>query len=45
MDDTQGSNPPALAETHYELLRTPYWRSSQNAQKAKFAEFIFYDVG
>jgi hypothetical protein len=24
-----------------ELLRIPYWRSSQNAQKAKFAEYLF----
>ena len=24
------------------LPRTPYWRSSQNAQQAKFAEFLFH---
>jgi hypothetical protein len=30
-DDTQGNIPSALAEKPYELLRTPYRRSSQNA--------------
>jgi hypothetical protein len=29
LDDTQGGNPPALAEKPYELLRTPCLRSSQ----------------
>jgi hypothetical protein len=28
LDDTQGSIPPALAETPYEILRTPSLRSS-----------------
>src|SRR5829696_6344759 len=28
-----------------ELLRTPLWRSSQNANKAKFAEFTFHAPG
>jgi hypothetical protein len=28
-----------------ELRRTPCLRTSENAQKAKFAEFLFYEVG
>jgi hypothetical protein len=27
------------------LRRTPCMRTSQNPQKAKFAEFFFYEVG
>jgi hypothetical protein len=29
----------------HELPRTPLWRSSENPQKAKFAEFLFHALG
>jgi hypothetical protein len=28
-----------------ELLRTPCMRTSENTQKAKFAEFLFHELG
>jgi hypothetical protein len=34
-----------LGRGYAELPRTPCMRTSQNAQKAKFAEFLFYEVG
>jgi hypothetical protein len=35
---------PAV-NTWRELLRTPFGRSSQKSQKAKFAEFLFPEGG
>jgi hypothetical protein len=45
LDDTQGRIPPALAEKLYELLRTPYRRTAEDANPAKFAESPYSDVG
>jgi hypothetical protein len=37
--------PIGVGQGLLELLRTPLRRSSENAQKAKFAEIPFYEVG
>jgi hypothetical protein len=39
------ASPVFVAISGAELLRTRWKRSSQNAGKAKFAEFFFPDVG
>jgi hypothetical protein len=34
-----------MQDARYRLPRTPFRRTSEKAQKAKFAEFTFYEVG